>query len=63
VFKPHGVTTCANGGKFNELSHYHLHIIPRYKGDGFTWSEPIDNKSAENYLEKTRDLLIENLSN
>ncbi|KSU86417.1 MULTISPECIES: HIT family protein [Bacillaceae] len=63
VFKPHGVTTCANGGRFNELGHYHLHIIPRYKGDGFTWSEPIDNKSAENYLEKTKDLLINNLSN
>jgi len=63
VFKPDGVTTCSNGGKFNDLSHYHLHIIPRYKGDGFTWSEPIDNKSAENHLEETKDLLINNLVN
>ncbi|MED4115674.1 HIT family protein [Priestia megaterium] len=63
VFKPDGVTTCANGGQFNDLSHYHLHIIPRYKGDGFTWSEPIDNKSAENHLEETKDLLINNLLN
>jgi histidine triad (HIT) family protein len=47
----------------NDLSHYHLHITPRYKGDGFTWSEPIDNKSAETHLEETKDLLIGNLLN
>ncbi len=30
MFKLDGVTICANGGKFNDLSHYHLHIIPIY---------------------------------
>jgi len=61
LFKTDGVTTCANDGMFNTLSHYHLHIIPRYKGDGFTWSEPIDDKEAENRLEKTKDLPINTL--
>ena len=27
-----------NGGMFNEIGHYHLHIFPRYKNDGFGWT-------------------------
>ena len=26
-----------NGGEFNDVGHYHLHIFPRYKDDGFSW--------------------------
>lgn len=26
-----------NGGKFNDIGHYHLHIFPRYENDGFGW--------------------------
>ncbi len=32
-----------NGGKFNEIGHFHLHIFPRYYSDGFTWKYS-DNK-------------------
>lgn len=27
-----------NGGAFNDVGHYHLHIFPRYRGDGFGWT-------------------------
>lgn len=27
-----------NGGEFNDVGHYHLHIFPRFKGDGFGWT-------------------------
>ena len=27
-----------NGGKFNDVGHYHLHIFPRYTQDGFGWT-------------------------
>lgn len=28
-----------NGGEFNDLGHYHLHVFPRYKNDGFGWTD------------------------
>ncbi|WP_377887637.1 HIT family protein [Alkalihalobacillus sp. R86527] len=33
---PDGITICQNGGIFNELSHYHMHIVPRYEGQLFS---------------------------
>jgi len=26
-----------NGGRFNDIGHYHMHIFPRYNGNGFGW--------------------------
>ncbi|WP_281274583.1 HIT family protein [Brevibacillus nitrificans] len=40
VFRVEGVSVCQNGGIFNDLGHYHMHVIPRFKGDGFSWGEP-----------------------
>lgn len=31
IYAPDGITICQNGGKFNDLSHYHMHITPRLK--------------------------------
>ena len=39
VYGPDGYTVMQNGGKFNDVGHYHLHIIPRYEGDGFGWTQ------------------------
>lgn len=36
-FSPDGITLVQNNGHFNELSHYHLHIFPRYKRDSFAF--------------------------
>ncbi|MGG0240672.1 HIT family protein [Bacillus rhizoplanae] len=35
LFNPDGITICQNGGKFNDLTHYHMHVIPRFKGQRF----------------------------
>ncbi|GIU05966.1 MULTISPECIES: HIT family protein [unclassified Shewanella] len=37
-FQPDGISFIQNNGKFNELSHYHLHIFPRFDNDKFGWS-------------------------
>jgi len=37
VFEPDGISFIQNNGKFNALSHYHLHIFPRFSGDQFAW--------------------------
>lgn len=29
LYEPNGLTVCQNGGIYNELTHYHMHIIPR----------------------------------
>jgi len=38
IFKPEGYSIMQNGGYFNDIGHYHMHIFPRYKGDGFGWT-------------------------
>jgi len=58
LFEPDGITICQNGGKFNDLTHYHMHLIPRYEGDGFTWSEPLHPHGAENFLSHTQAKIL-----
>lgn len=58
VFKPDGISICQNGGKFNDLTHYHMHLIPRYEGDGFTWSEPLYPDGAEKRLSQTKEKMV-----
>jgi histidine triad (HIT) family protein len=35
LFNPDGITICQNGGIFNELTHYHMHLVPRYENQSF----------------------------
>lgn len=37
IYNPDGYSIMQNGGMFNDVGHYHLHIFPRYSGDGFGW--------------------------
>lgn len=57
-FQPDGITIIQNGGKFNDLSHYHMHVFPRYQSDGFTWVEPLDITNAKERLNETREKLV-----
>jgi histidine triad (HIT) family protein len=43
--KTDGITIMQNNGKFKDVDHYHMHIFPRWEGDGFSWIEP--NKQIE----------------
>lgn len=37
-----GISIMQNGGSNNDINYLHVHIIPRYHNDGFSWeSEPI----------------------
>ena len=35
LFHPDGITICQNGGSFDELTHFHMHVVPRYEGQDF----------------------------
>jgi len=37
-YAPDGYSIMQNGGIFNDVGHYHLHVFPRYKDDGFGWT-------------------------
>lgn len=38
TYNPDGYSIMQNGGVFNDVGHYHMHIFPRYKDDGFSWN-------------------------
>ncbi|WP_419882160.1 HIT family protein [Peribacillus sp. B-H-3] len=40
LFNTDGITIMQNNGIFKDMEHYHMHIIPRFNGDGFSWVEP-----------------------
>ncbi len=39
IYHPNGYSIMQNGGKFNDIGHFHLHIFPRYLNDGFDWTD------------------------
>ncbi|MEK5475669.1 HIT family protein [Paenibacillus sp. FSL R5-0407] len=61
TFNPDGITFCQNGGTFNDLQHYHMHAIPRFIGDGFSWSEPKEEFKTERSLKEIKLLLLKEL--
>lgn len=57
AFKPDGISFLQNNGAFNELSHYHLHIFPRFEGDQFGWqSSELGMQSIEKLHESLKHL-------
>ena len=47
IYDPDGYSIMQNGGAFNDIGHYHLHIFPRYIGDGFGWTCGKETKRAD----------------
>ncbi|WP_142954013.1 HIT family protein [Bacillus wiedmannii] len=60
LYKPDGVTICQHGGIFNELTHYHMHVVPRYKERSFAEFYTVQPGEQQNHnLEETKNLLKE----
>lgn len=65
IFNPNGITVCQNGGTIDELSHYHMHIVPRYENQSFAsfyTEEPWDNEDLKEKLPRTRNELAKVIS-
>jgi len=61
LYKPDGITVTQNSGMFNDLTHYHMHIVPRFLGQSFA-DFYIEDDSVEEGIKdlfQTRNLLIE----
>lgn len=52
IYHPDGYSIMQNGGVFNDIDHFHLHIFPRYSDDGFDWT--VNEKEAE-YSQKVAE--------
>ncbi len=59
IYSPNGYTIMQNGGEFNDIGHYHLHIFPRYSEDGFGWTYGSGEKAVNSEIaERIRDVLL-----
>lgn len=58
-YHPDGYSIMQNGGVFNDVGHYHLHIFPRYQGDGFAWTFGAPRAVTGPIAEELRRLLEE----
>ena len=64
-FQPDGITICQNGGAIDELTHYHMHVVPRYENQSFAsfYTEELwNNDDLKNKLLTTRDELAKIIS-
>ena len=46
IYHPYGYIIMQNGGEFNDVGHYHMHIFPGYVGDGFGWTYGSEEKAV-----------------
>lgn len=60
ILKTDGITIMQNNGIFKDVEHYHMHVFPRFKDDGFAWVEP-DIEVSEDDFELIRKKLVEDL--
>ncbi|MBY6270460.1 HIT family protein [Parageobacillus thermoglucosidasius] len=58
LYKPDGITICQNGGIFNELTHYHMHIVPRYENQSFADFYLEDETENDNKVKNLRDVML-----
>ena len=61
LYNPDGISVMQNGGYFNDVNHYHMHVFPRYKDDGFSWVEPA--QLIRTALSQTASNLIKIIAN
>ncbi|MGD6780159.1 HIT family protein [Sutcliffiella horikoshii] len=61
LYQPDGITINQNGGVFNELNHYHMHVVPRYEGQWFGefYREEAVGEVDVRELERVRGRMVE----
>lgn len=57
LYQPDGITVMQNGGIFNDVNHYHMHVFPRYKNDGFKWVDKTTLTKNANLAEVAQNLI------
>ncbi|TWT13173.1 HIT family protein [Planomicrobium sp. CPCC 101079] len=61
LYDPYGITICQNGGGVDDLTHYHMHVVPRKENQDFSsfFNDEIwENDHLKKKLSITRNELI-----
>lgn len=53
LYPTDGITILQENGIFKDVEHYHMHVIPRYKDDGFYLVEPENGVKPKDFMELT----------
>ncbi|MCM3586645.1 HIT family protein [Mesobacillus maritimus] len=64
LFQPEGITVCQNGGVFSDLTHFHMHVVPRYQHQNFALfylDEPFNNAETKEKLAETATKMRERI--
>ena len=57
-----GYSMMQNGGIFNDMKHFHLHLFPRYKDDEFSWNfGEISEHALETVQEAIKEAIHKNI--
>lgn len=62
AFAPDGISLCQNGGSFDDLTHFHMHVVPRQQTQDFSsfyTDEVWDNDANKARLPETRERLAQ----
>ena len=60
AFAPDGISICQNGGSFDDLTHFHMHVVPRQETQDFSsfyTDEVWDNDAIKARLPETQERL------
>lgn len=60
TFEPDGISLCQNGGTFDDLTHFHMHVVPRMQDQDFSsfyTEDPWDNEKLKGRLPETCERL------
>lgn len=60
AYNPDGISICQNGGTFDDLTHFHMHIVPRQENQNFSsfYTDDVwDNETIKERLPETRERL------
>lgn len=60
AYQPDGISICQNGGTFDDLTHFHMHIVPRQEDQDFSSFYTDDvwaNETIKARLPETRERL------
>lgn len=49
AYQPKGYSMMQNGGEFNDVGHFHLHVFPRFSKEefGWTYAEEVESAATE----------------
>jgi len=62
AYQPKGYSIMQNGGAFNEVGHFHLHVFPRFSKVEFGWTYAEDVESATTQYEVIKELFSKDLA-